>query len=171
MPPAEKKWDANAERDLCVAVIMGAQDGDRMRYNWPKVHSAMEALGYSFTKDAISQHFSKSIMRDFKARHGETTNGSASTPNSVPKKASRKRATPAKGRKKKAASEEDDDDETNDPFVDSPLAKKVKRMQEDEEKDVKPDDLGDRKRERSATAASHEARFEAWLESGKQEEA
>lgn len=54
MPPAEKKWDANAERDLCVAVIMGAQDGDRMRYNWPKVHSAMEALGYSFTKDAIS---------------------------------------------------------------------------------------------------------------------
>ena len=87
-------------------------------------------------------------MRDFKARHGETTNGSASTPTSVPKKATRKRTTPAKGRKKKAASEEDDDDETNDPFADSPLAKKVKRMQEDEEKDVKPDDLGDRKRER-----------------------
>ncbi|KAM6518249.1 hypothetical protein FSOLCH5_007023 [Fusarium solani] len=171
MPPAEKKWDANAERDLCVAVIMGAQDGDRMRYNWPKVHSAMEALGYSFTKDAISQHFGKSIMRDFKARHGDTTNDSASTPTSVPKKATRKRATPAKGRKKKVASEEDDDDETNDPFADSPLAKKVKRMQEDEKKDVKPDDLGDRKRERSATAASHEARFEAWFDAGKQEEA
>ena len=54
MPPAEKKWDANAERDLCVAIIMGAQDGERMRYNWPKVHSSMEALGYGFTKDAIS---------------------------------------------------------------------------------------------------------------------
>ena len=59
MPPAEKKWDANAERDLCVAIIMGAQDGERMRYNWPKVHSSMEALGYGFTKDAISyvSHF------------------------------------------------------------------------------------------------------------------
>lgn len=54
MPPAEKKWDANAERDLCVAIIMGSADGDRLRYNWPKVHSSMEALGYSFTKDAIS---------------------------------------------------------------------------------------------------------------------
>lgn len=54
MPPTEKKWDANAERDLCVAIIMGAQDGERMRYNWPKVHSSMEALGYGFTKDAIS---------------------------------------------------------------------------------------------------------------------
>ncbi|KAJ4316439.1 hypothetical protein N0V84_007877 [Fusarium piperis] len=174
MPPAEKKWDANAERDLCVAVIMGAQDGERMRYNWPKVHSAMEALGYSFTKDAISQHFSKSIMRDFKARHGDATNGGASTPTSVPKKASstRKRATAAKGRKKKVVSDEDDDDdETNNPFADSPLAKKVKRMQEDEEKDVKPNDLGNRKRERSATAASQEARFEDWLHAGKEEEA
>jgi hypothetical protein len=54
MPPSEKKWDANAERDLCVAVIMGAQDGERMRFNWPKVHASMAALGYSFTKDAIS---------------------------------------------------------------------------------------------------------------------
>ncbi|KAM0427327.1 hypothetical protein ACHAPT_007762 [Fusarium lateritium] len=169
MPPAEKKWDANAERDLCVAVIMGAQEGDRMRYNWPKVHSAMEALGYSFTKDAISQHFSKSIMRDFKSRHGEASNGNTPTPSSAPKKV-RKRAAPAKGRKKKAVSEDDDDDEASDPFADSPLAKKMKRMQDDE-RDVKPEELADSKRERSATAPSQDAKFEAWVTAGKDEEA
>lgn len=93
-------------------------------------------------------------MRDFKARHGDTTSsgggGGASTPTSVPKKASsaRKRATTAKGRKKKAVVSEEGDDDDDDTLADSPLAKKVKRMHEDEEKDVKPSDLGDRKRER-----------------------
>lgn len=86
----EKKWDANAERDLCVALVLGAQDSDRMRYNWPNVHGIMEKLGYKFSKDAISyvffsflnisklkipiyhrQHFTKVMVRDFKARHGD----------------------------------------------------------------------------------------------------
>lgn len=143
MPPAEKKWDANAERDLCVAIIIGSADGDRLRYNWPKVHSSMESLGYSFTKDAISyvpiyslpcadtdhrtrQHFSKSIMRDFKGRHGDIPSNNSPAP--TPKKATpRKRVTP---RKKKAVSEEEDDD------VDvSPAAKKMKRNKEEEEED------------------------------------
>jgi hypothetical protein len=144
MPPAEKKWDANAERDLCVAIIMGSADGDRLRYNWPKVHSSMETLGYSFTKDAISyvpicplpyadtdhqirQHFSKSIMRDFKGRHCDISSNNSPAP--TPKKATpRKRATP---RKKKAASEEDDDDDVGV----SPAAKKMKRKKEEEEEE------------------------------------
>ncbi|EKJ78824.1 hypothetical protein NXS19_010105 [Fusarium pseudograminearum] len=156
MPPAEKKWDANAERDLCVAIIMGAQDGERMRYNWPKVHSSMESLGYSFTKDAISQHFSKSIMRDFKGRHGEVSAGNSPAPASTPtpKKTPRKRATPAKGRKKKVESEDEDED-----AVDSPLAKKMKHKKEEIDDDVKMSKTED---DRGATPEK-EARFGQWL--------
>ncbi|KAH6955169.1 hypothetical protein HG530_015854 [Fusarium avenaceum] len=161
MPPAEKKWDANAERDLCVAIIIGSADGDRLRYNWPKVHSSMESLGYSFTKDAISQHFSKSIMRDFKGRHGDIPSNNSPAP--TPKKATpRKRVTP---RKKKAASEEEDDD------VDvSPAAKKMKRNKEEEEEDDdhKSSDINtaQNQRERSATATGADDKFAKWLASG-----
>ncbi|KAM5351968.1 hypothetical protein ACJ41O_004691 [Fusarium nematophilum] len=155
MPPAEKKWDANAERDLCVAVIMGAQDGDRIRYNWPKVHGAMETLGYSFTKDAISQHFSKTIMRDFKARHGEFSSSSNSpAPSTKKASATRKRSTPGKGRTKKVKSSDDEDEDSGS---ESPLVKKVKRnKRDDDDDDVKVENDGDRKRERSATALDHE---------------
>ncbi|KAJ3516385.1 hypothetical protein NM208_g14851 [Fusarium decemcellulare] len=82
---------------------MGAQEGERMRYNWPKVHSAMDALGYSFTKDAISQHFSKSIMRDFKNRHGDSSNGDSPAPTPGKATGTRKRAAATKGRKKEEA--------------------------------------------------------------------
>lgn len=54
MPGGDKKWDVAAERDLCVAVILGNQETDRARYNWPKVHAFMDGLGYGFTRDAIS---------------------------------------------------------------------------------------------------------------------
>ncbi len=52
MAAGDKKWDAAAERDLCVAIIMGNQEG-RTNYNWPKVHAFLTKLGYKFTKDAI----------------------------------------------------------------------------------------------------------------------
>ncbi|CVK86811.1 uncharacterized protein FMAN_05922 [Fusarium mangiferae] len=158
MPPSEKKWDANAERDLCVAVIMGAQDGERMRFNWPKVHASMAALGYSFTKDAISQHFSKSIMRDFKGRHGDPAN---STPTATPKKAAtrRKRSTPAK-KKIEMLDEEDDDAET---MVGSPVHKKMKHKDEDDEEDLKTSVGIQGKPGGSLSPAEKEAKFENWL--------
>ncbi|KAF4441927.1 hypothetical protein F53441_11887 [Fusarium austroafricanum] len=164
MPPAEKKWDANAERDLCVAIIMGAQDGERMRYNWPKVHASMDALGYSFTKDAISQHFSKSIMRDFKTRHGETSTSASPTPTS--KKTPRKRATPSKSRKKKV--ESDDDGSIEDTSVYSPIAKKMKRNkeEEDDDDDVKMSSSTQGKREPSPTPSREPSKFEKWLDNG-----
>ncbi|KIL91669.1 hypothetical protein FAVG1_05286 [Fusarium avenaceum] len=155
MPPAEKKWDANAERDLCVAIIMGSADGDRLRYNWPKVHSSMESLGYSFTKDAISTSASPSCATSRAAM--------ATSPPTTPKKATpRKRVTP---RKKKAASEEEDDD------VDvSPAAKKMKRNKEEEEEDDdhKSSDFNtaQNQRERSATATGADDKFAKWLASG-----
>lgn len=49
----DKKWDAAAERDLCVAIIMASHDG-RTDYNWPRVHAFLAALGYQFTKDAAA---------------------------------------------------------------------------------------------------------------------
>ncbi|KAF4502850.1 hypothetical protein FAGAP_898 [Fusarium agapanthi] len=158
MPPSEKKWDANAERDLCVAVIMGAQDGERMRFNWPKVHASMAALGYSFTKDAISQHFSKSIMRDFKGRHGDTP---ASTPTATPKKAAtrRKRSTPAK-KKIEMLDDEDDDAET---MVGSPVHKKMKHKEEDEDEDLKTSVGIQGKPGSSLSPAEKEAKFDNWL--------
>ncbi|KAG9501272.1 hypothetical protein J7337_006956 [Fusarium musae] len=158
MPPSEKKWDANAERDLCVAVIMGAQDGERMRFNWPKVHASMAALGYSFTKDAISQHFSKSIMRDFKGRHGDPAN---STPTATPKKAAvrRKRATPSK-KKIENLDEEDDDAET---MVGSPVYKKMKHKNEDDDEDLKTPVGIQGKPGGSLSPTEKEAKFENWL--------
>lgn len=53
MPGGDKKWDPVAERDLCIAVFLGNSD-NKIRFNWPKVVSIMEGLGYNFTKDAIS---------------------------------------------------------------------------------------------------------------------
>ncbi|KAF4344025.1 hypothetical protein FBEOM_2000 [Fusarium beomiforme] len=163
MPPSEKKWDANAERDLCVAIIMGAQDAERMRYNWPKVHGSMEALGYSFTKDAISQHFSKSIMRDFKGRHGDF---STSTPATPRKATPRKRATPAKGRKKKIEILDDDDDDDAETMAGSPVPKKVRRKMEDEDEDCKTSDDAQDKSEGSLPAVEKDAKFEDWLTKG-----
>ncbi|KAH7192330.1 uncharacterized protein B0J16DRAFT_411060 [Fusarium flagelliforme] len=168
MPPAEKKWDANAERDLCVAIIMGAQDGERMRYNWPKVHSSMEALGYGFTKDAISQHFSKTIMREFKNRHGEPSANDSPAPTPTPKKTPRKRATPAKGRKKKVES----DDEDYEVAVESPLAKKMKRKKEEEDKDVKMGNIDSTEGGRdSSTTPEGDDKFGKWLASDAAEKA
>ncbi|KAF4987319.1 hypothetical protein FGRMN_10444 [Fusarium graminum] len=167
MPPTEKKWDSNAERDLCVAIITGAADGERMRYNWPKVHNSMEALGYSFTKDAISQHFSKSIMRDFKTRHGAVPSSDSPTP--TPKKTTtRKRATP---RKKKVTSdgEDEEDDEVNESTIESPAPKKMKRKKEEEEEEddykLGHSNSAHNHRERSATAAA-DVGFENWLAGG-----
>lgn len=54
MPGGDKKWDISAERDLCLAIILGNAETEKPRHNWPRVHSFMGELGYDFTKDAIS---------------------------------------------------------------------------------------------------------------------
>ncbi|KYK55761.1 hypothetical protein DCS_07725 [Drechmeria coniospora] len=70
MAGGDRKWDAAADRDLCVALIVSSHEG-RVVHNWSKVHAILQQLGHSFTKEAISQHFSKVVMKDFKARHGD----------------------------------------------------------------------------------------------------
>ncbi|KAL7912789.1 hypothetical protein GGI35DRAFT_476621 [Trichoderma velutinum] len=127
MAPQEKKWDDSAERDLCVAIIQGNQDGKRS-YNWPRVEEIMTGLGHSFTKDAMSQHFTKTILKDFRARHpeGDTT---ATPPASTTKpKATRKAATPSKKRTKKGTKGQvpDAEDQEDDDLEATP-SKKVKK--------------------------------------------
>ncbi|RCI15877.1 hypothetical protein L249_2383 [Ophiocordyceps polyrhachis-furcata BCC 54312] len=85
MGNGEKKWDATAERDLCISIIMSISNEGKASYNWPRVTTSMEALGHGFTKDAMSQHFSKVICKDFKNRRGEmppesTTPSATATP-------------------------------------------------------------------------------------------
>lgn len=50
MAPQEKKWTDAAERDLCVSIIYSHQS----RYDWSRVTTIMEGLGYTFTKDAMT---------------------------------------------------------------------------------------------------------------------
>lgn len=51
---AVKKWDGNAERDLCLAIAMGgAAEGDKLKVDWAVTHGVMTSLGYEFTKDAM----------------------------------------------------------------------------------------------------------------------
>ncbi|KAG5946054.1 hypothetical protein E4U53_006643 [Claviceps sorghi] len=66
--PSSKKWEIAAEMDLCMAIILTG--GSASTYKWPEIHTIMCQLGHTFTKDAISQHFTKCILRGFKARHG-----------------------------------------------------------------------------------------------------
>lgn len=54
MPPC-KKWEAAAELDLCMAVILTG--GSTTSYKWPEIHTIMCQLGHTFTKDAISYVF------------------------------------------------------------------------------------------------------------------
>ncbi|KHO02035.1 uncharacterized protein MAM_01036 [Metarhizium album ARSEF 1941] len=66
--PATKKWETTDELDLCMAIILTG--GSTNSYKWPEIHEIMTSIGHGFTKDAISQHFTKVILRQFKGRHG-----------------------------------------------------------------------------------------------------
>ncbi|OAA70448.1 hypothetical protein ISF_02422 [Cordyceps fumosorosea ARSEF 2679] len=84
-----KKWDGNAERDLCLAVLMATGESAK---DWNNIHRVMTALGYDFTKDAMNQRWSKTIWKEFKSRHPDELFGSLS-PKKTPNK--RKKAADA----------------------------------------------------------------------------
>lgn len=49
-----KKWDGNAERDLCLAMIFSLTDGEKTATpNWNVTHTVMKDLGHEFSKDAM----------------------------------------------------------------------------------------------------------------------
>ncbi|KAG6004113.1 hypothetical protein E4U21_001384 [Claviceps maximensis] len=65
MPPS-KKWEMTAELDLCMAIIITG--GSTAASKWLDIHTVMRQLGYDFTKDALSQHYTKKILRAFRPR-------------------------------------------------------------------------------------------------------
>ncbi|KAL7795248.1 hypothetical protein V8C37DRAFT_48323 [Trichoderma ceciliae] len=164
MAPQDKKWDDSAERDLCVAIILGNQELAKGRHNWPRISEIMNSLGYSFSKDAMSQHFTKTIMREFRARH--TTAGATDSPplSARKSKAAGKATTPSKKRTKKSTleasgakglltdigDEEDDDFEFN-----STPSKRVKK--EDKGMALKREEMPTQ-----GIAADNEEAFHAW---------
>ncbi|KAK4070090.1 uncharacterized protein Triagg1_6511 [Trichoderma aggressivum f. europaeum] len=127
MAPLEKKWDDSAERDLCVAIIMGSQDGTKRSYNWPRVEEIMTSLGHAFTKDAMSQHFSKTILKEFRARHPEGDITATPPASATKPKTPRKSATPSKKRTKKAAKGQVPDEDQEDDDLEATPSKKAKK--------------------------------------------
>ncbi|PHH74674.1 hypothetical protein CDD82_4822 [Ophiocordyceps australis] len=105
-----KRWDAAAQRDLCIAVFLATQEG-RITYNWAKAHTIMSERGYTFTREAISQHFTKVILKDYKSRVGSSSGPSTPKTPKTSKKprdgGSNKRKTPTK-----SVEDEYDDDYT-----------------------------------------------------------
>ncbi|KAF7542870.1 hypothetical protein G7Z17_g11207 [Cylindrodendrum hubeiense] len=162
MPGNEKRWHANAERDLCLAIILGNQETDRARHNWPKVHSIMNDLDYTFTQDAISQHFTKTVMRDFKVRHGKS--GTKSTPTSTSKKATpQKRRSTAKQPKSMTMANQGDDEMDDDEVLETPTKKIKCDTGTKALRRIKTENAGSPGRERSATVQDNEAEYQAWL--------
>ncbi|KAH7157066.1 hypothetical protein EDB81DRAFT_945425 [Dactylonectria macrodidyma] len=166
MPGNEKRWHANAERDLCLAIILGNQETERPRHNWPRVHAILNDLGYSFTQDAISQHFTKTVMRDFKIRHGKGAGQDPGSATSTPQKATpQKRRTPSKRAKSKAMVNEDGKDD-DDAVMETP-SKKIKRELDVKSiSRIKSEHGSSPSRERSVTAQVGEAQFQAWDDAG-----
>ncbi|KAM0486092.1 hypothetical protein ACHAPX_000794 [Trichoderma viride] len=139
MAPQEKKWDDSAERDLCMSMIYCNTESGKVRQNWPRIEEVMRGLGYTFTKDAMSQHYSKTIMKDFKTRHPDIT---ATSLTETPSPASARKtkaaaaksdgtSTPSRKRTKKTAAvvpkDEDGDDDTELDATPSKRAKKEEK--------------------------------------------
>ncbi|KAL7944414.1 hypothetical protein V8C42DRAFT_88319 [Trichoderma barbatum] len=130
MAPQEKKWDDRAERDLCIAIIQGNQESAKNRYNWPRIEVMMTKLGHTFTKDAMSQHFSKTILKEFRARCPEDETTETPPASATKPKTPRKSATPSKRRARggaKGKTADAGDDEDDDVDVDATPTKKVKK--------------------------------------------
>ncbi|RFU80945.1 hypothetical protein TARUN_1230 [Trichoderma arundinaceum] len=194
MAPQDKKWDDSAERDLCVAIILGNQELAKGRHNWPRISEIMTSLGYSFTKDAMSyvdyppqsplspanlhrtpkankpilqqknsQHFSKTILKEFRARHSADATLESSPLSARKTKAAGKAATPAKKRARKIALEpalsktfvspEDEDDDLD---VDSTPSKRPKKENANGLR-LKKEEISTQ-----STVADNEEAFRAW---------
>ncbi|KAM4059915.1 hypothetical protein HRG_002466 [Hirsutella rhossiliensis] len=164
MGRGEKKWDATAERDLCIAVIMASQEG-RVTYNWPKTHAIMDSIGHAFTKDAMSQHFTKRILKDFKTRHGDIIGSAPSTPKKASATPAKRKAPAAKAAKKLAEAKPDDDDDADGDSDDVKLAatpsKRVK-IEKQQTPTIKKEKQA--KRGRSQVVDFDEDDFQTWLD-------
>ncbi|KAI6779847.1 uncharacterized protein J7T54_003771 [Emericellopsis cladophorae] len=150
-----KKWDDSAEKDLAMAIILSQNDG-KIKADWNKAHESMSDWGYSFTKDAMNQHWSKRVLKSFKERHSMPTDAKKFTPvkntaPATPQKSTGKGS--AKKTKKVRAEEEAMGDETP--------SKKRKRQAKVEE--PKTEDSGDTDEAEELASGTDGAKFKEWL--------
>ncbi|KAJ4409964.1 hypothetical protein N0V82_009366 [Gnomoniopsis sp. IMI 355080] len=145
------KWDDAAVKDLTMAVLMSANNGDlNISANWDKVTETMASWGYNFSKSAMSQHWSKKIVKQFKERHSNvkgSDNGTASPKTPAKTASPRKRATPktpgtGRGKKRAAVDADDDGDDTSpetsyiaDPIAKQKTPRSTKKVKYEEESD------------------------------------
>ncbi|KAI7774694.1 hypothetical protein LA080_008001 [Diaporthe eres] len=109
-----KKWDDTSQKDLVFAMLMSTGDGN-IKADWQKVEKIMISWGYNFTIGAMSQHWSKTILKAFKERHPDNAKDGDNTNPATPVKVGagpRAPKTPAstkgngKGRKRPASDAE-----------------------------------------------------------------
>ncbi|ROW06422.1 hypothetical protein VMCG_04429 [Cytospora schulzeri] len=131
------KWNDTSVKDLTFAVIMSSNDGNvNIKANWDRVEQLMQNWGYDFTKGAMSQQWTKKILKEFRQRHPDTAgNGDNSSAPATPanksggSRAARAPKTPAsgkakaKGKKRPAAEDDDEGDSPIGGFNPNPIAK------------------------------------------------
>ncbi|ROW12941.1 hypothetical protein VPNG_04731 [Cytospora leucostoma] len=138
------KWDDASVKDLTFAVLMSANDG-YIKPNWEKVEELMKDWGHDFTKSAMSQHWSKKVLKEFRQRHPDGDGASSpATPASKPgggSSAARVPKTPAsrkgkgKGKKRAAEAEVDADDEQSEPIIKAETPRAAKKVKQEVKKE------------------------------------
>ncbi|GKT46951.1 uncharacterized protein ColSpa_07132 [Colletotrichum spaethianum] len=96
---APNTWTDQAEKDLIWAFIKASNGGKMPKADWNLVLEMMTAMGYSFTINALSQRWSKTIVKNYGQRVNSVGNAttSASAGTLTTPTASRKRGAPASG--------------------------------------------------------------------------
>ncbi|KAG8160466.1 hypothetical protein KVR01_010002 [Diaporthe batatas] len=103
-----KKWDDASQKDLLFAMLMSTGDGSgTIKPDWKEVEKMMNGWGYTFTIGAMSQHWSKTILKAFKERHPDNSGDGGNT-NAGPTIAKTPASSKAKAKtRKRPASDED----------------------------------------------------------------
>ncbi|OLN91938.1 hypothetical protein CCHL11_01512 [Colletotrichum chlorophyti] len=92
-------WTAVAELHLALTVNSVGKGNTISKGDWTKIQETMASLGYTFTEGALSQRWSKSIMKDYKSRvaAGAASAGLAGGGSSAPAPTPTGRKRPAPG--------------------------------------------------------------------------
>ncbi|KAI0134549.1 hypothetical protein BJ170DRAFT_204668 [Xylariales sp. AK1849] len=81
MPGA--KWNAETDLELVFAILThNLKPNETPRIDWAKVQQMMQGWGHKSSKDAISQRWTKTVLKSFRASHPHGTSderGEAST--------------------------------------------------------------------------------------------
>ncbi|KAJ0328041.1 hypothetical protein COL5a_005245 [Colletotrichum fioriniae] len=91
---AGNSWTVEAEKALLISIATTANSGAGTKPDWANVVRRMNRLGHSFTVAALSQRYSKSLIKPYNEQLNATADMPA-TPAPIPP--SRKRAAPGFG--------------------------------------------------------------------------